>query len=333
MADRLSLLKAPEHRSSKNQPQKSTKGTKELKQTVCAFWWLSSISWRAGLRAVARSRSRQRRQTLTFLQRHSHRRCCVPVALIQPLKLRELSICFVFLLQPRVRKKELVVHPWIFRVQLNSARQQRHRFFVSPQLHQQPPEIVIRRKPFRIELDRASQQTLRLNILATLTRDITEIRNRIRIIRLQLQRLLKRSHRLVVLPFRTPRITEQEIEVRIVRITLERFREYFTRTVVMLSTHIRDTESQKINQLTLRLFERLFIERDRLLRELPLEQLFTDHEVDLRKHRPQLERPGPVCQRGLGVVLCRSDQAQPVIRISFIRFQRRRRGHRLLRFS
>ena len=79
----------------------------------------------------------------------------MPVHFIEPLKLRKLLVRLVLPLQPRVREKELIVHPWIFRIQFNPTRQQRHRLFISLQLHQQPPEIVIRGKPFWIELDRA----------------------------------------------------------------------------------------------------------------------------------------------------------------------------------
>src|SRR5215475_6159875 len=106
MVDRpLSLKGFARKSTSKNQPQKGTESTKNLKRTFCAFLWLSSISWRAGLSAVSRSRGRQRRQTLAVLQLRSHRRCTVPVTFVQPLKLRELAVRVVLLLQPRVRQK------------------------------------------------------------------------------------------------------------------------------------------------------------------------------------------------------------------------------------
>ena len=89
------------------------------------------------------------------------------------------------------------MHPWIFRVQFNSTHQQRHRLFVSPQLHQQTSQIVIRRKTFRVELNRGSQQAFRFDVFSTLTRDIAEVRERVRVVRLKFQSLTKRGDCLV----------------------------------------------------------------------------------------------------------------------------------------
>src|SRR5215207_4783246 len=86
----------------------------------------NSISWRAGLRAVACGDNRERRQSLSILRRRQ-RRCPMPVYFVQPLELRELLLRLILPLQPRVREKELIVNPWIFRVQFDTTSQQRHR--------------------------------------------------------------------------------------------------------------------------------------------------------------------------------------------------------------
>ena len=46
----------------------------------------------------------------------------MPVYFIQPLELRQLLIRLVLSLQPRVGEKELIVHPWIFCIELRTAR-------------------------------------------------------------------------------------------------------------------------------------------------------------------------------------------------------------------
>src|SRR5829696_7023488 len=118
--------------SSKSRSQKGTKSTKNAKRTFCAFLWLSSVSRCAGPRAVACCNNRKRRQRLAIFDRRQRRRP-MPVHFIQPLELRQLFVGLVLSLQPRVREKELIVHPGIFRIQFNATSQQRHRLFISLQ--------------------------------------------------------------------------------------------------------------------------------------------------------------------------------------------------------
>src|SRR6185369_12471754 len=145
-------------------------------------------------------------------------------------------------------------------------------------------------------------------------------------------RLPKSCYCLVILPFRTTRVAEQKIEVRIVRITLECLSEDYARALVTLRANIRDTKPQEVDQLSLCLLERLFVKRNRLLGELLLQQLFTDHEIDFSKDRPQFERFAPVPQRCVRVALRRCNQSETVIRLRFLRRQCRGSRHRLLRF-
>src|ERR1700741_2960794 len=157
-----------------------------------------SIARRAWLGAVACRCARQGRQRFSVLCTHQRRRT-VLIDFIQPLKFPELLVRLVLALESRVSKKKLVVHARIFIVQLNATRQQRHGFFVSLQLHEQPPEIVIRRKTFWIELDGPPQQRFGFDVFTTLARDVSETRQRIRHIRLQLERVSKGRHRLGIL--------------------------------------------------------------------------------------------------------------------------------------
>src|SRR5438128_1549495 len=108
----------------------------------------------------------------------------MPVPFIQSLELRQLPVRFVFLFQPRVCEKQLIMHSGIFWVELDATRKQRQRLFVTLQLHQQPPEIVIRRKSIWIELNCASQQTLSFFVFSALTRNVTKVPKHVRVVRL-----------------------------------------------------------------------------------------------------------------------------------------------------
>src|SRR5688572_26386568 len=77
--------------------------------------------------------------------------------------------------------------------------------------------------------------------------------------------LSMRSDCFVVATLCATRVAQQEIEISVIWKMLERLRENLSRPLEALTPNIRHTKAQKVDKLTLRLFECAFVKRNRLL--------------------------------------------------------------------